>query len=228
MVSGRGGVGTSRASSFASSSSTACGSGRSCTRKSDSRRRPASSAPTASLARIMCSSTSACAAGSSSTHARSTPPRPSNANSISPESMRRAPRRKRRRRSSSASVEAVPSASPSSAVDAFAPREDCLRLAVGQPRVRPDDAAIEQRLARDEARAERNLDGDAVSLSKRHQAAEAVRRGARAASARRGRARTRRAPAPRRRRRAPTRRRRTARRPRCAPRRGARRLPGGC
>ena len=42
MCSGSGGVGTSRSASFASRSATACGSGRSWTRKTDSRLRPAS------------------------------------------------------------------------------------------------------------------------------------------------------------------------------------------
>ncbi len=59
--SGTGGAGTSRASSFARGARSTAASGRSCTRKSASRRRPASSSATASFARIISSSTTACA-----------------------------------------------------------------------------------------------------------------------------------------------------------------------
>ena len=117
---------------------------------------------------------SMCACGSDSSHARSTPPAPSKAKTISRVVIRSAPRAKRRRRSSSASRSASRSASATSSVALFLSAEDPLGLPVGQPLPAADDRAVEGRLARVEAPVERHLDGQAEPVLVRAQAAEIV------------------------------------------------------
>ena len=117
-----------------------------------------------SFARIISSSTSTCACASASSQASATPPSPSKRNASSGVCTCRAPRANLAARHSVASRSF-------SARDAEHGRRRLapLGLSVGEPRVRPDDRAVEERRS-----AGRHLDGHAEAILVRAQRAEIV------------------------------------------------------
>ena len=123
-----------------------------------------SSSPTTSFARIISSSTSTCACASDSSHASATPPSPSKRNASSGVCTCNAPR------ANLAARHSVARRSFSSRdVEHRGRRLAALGLAVGEPRIRPDDGAVEERRA-----AGRQLDRHAEAILVRAQRAEVV------------------------------------------------------